>query len=503
MKYLLVTAMALLTATTAAQSDPAAQAARQWRQQRERQIVDELVAFAALPNITGDQQNLLRNVDYLSGMLERRGMTPRRVSVPGGTPVVVGELRAPAATRTIVFYAHYDGQPLDLREWTTPPFEPVLRNRTIEAGGRVIPLPEAGVRFDPESRLYARSISDDKAPIVAMLSALDAVRASGIKPKANLKFVFEGEEEASSVNLEKTIAANRELFAGDVWLICDGPVYPTRQQSVIFGSRGTQVFDITVYGPRVELHSGHYGNWAPNPALALARLLASMKDARDRVLIDHFYDQVEPLGPIERDAIARAPLIDRELRRDLWLGAADGQPATINELIARPSLNIRGMASARVGAQATNVIPSTATATLDIRLVKAMNVARTQDLLREHIRRQGFFVVDTDPTAEVRRAHPQVAKVVFRPGVAASRTRMDLPISQEVIRIVEGARGDIVKLPTMGGQVPLEAIERPLGTTTIVIPIVNHDNNQHSFDENLRIQNLWDGIELMAALLAM
>jgi acetylornithine deacetylase/succinyl-diaminopimelate desuccinylase-like protein len=503
MKRFVFLAVLLLTSIVSAQSDPAAQAARRWRQQHERGIVDELVALAAVPNITSEQENLLHNAEFISGMLEKRGIAPKRVSVPGGAPVVVGELRSPQATRTIVFYAHYDGQPLDPKEWTTPPFEPVLRDRTIESGGKVIPLPAAGVRFNPESRLYARSISDDKAPIVAMLSALDAIRAAGIHPKANIKFVFEGEEEASSVNLEKTIAASRDLFAGDVWLICDGPVYPTRQQSVIFGSRGTQVFDITVYGPRVELHSGHYGNWAPNPALALARLLTSMKNADDHVLIDGFYDQVEPLDPLEREAIARAPLIDRDLMRDLWLGSTDGRPATINELIARPSLNIRGMSSARIGAQATNVIPSTATATLDIRLVKAMDVARTQELVRAHLRRQGFFVVDSDPSPDVRRAHAQVAKLVFRPGVRASRTRMDLPISQEVIRIVEAARGDSVKLPTMGGQVPLEAIERPLGTTTIVIPMVNHDNNQHSFDENLRIQNLWDGIELMAALLAM
>jgi acetylornithine deacetylase/succinyl-diaminopimelate desuccinylase-like protein len=503
MKRCVLPAILLLTSIAFAQSDPAAQAARRWRQQHERTIVDELVALAALPNITGEQETLRRNVEFISGMLEKRGLAPRRVSVPGGTPVVVGELRSRGATRTIVFYAHYDGQPLDPKEWTTPPFEPVLRDRPIETGGKVVPLPGAGVRFNPESRLYARSIADDKAPIVAMLSALDAIRAAGIQPKANIKFVFEGEEEASSANLEKTIAANRDLFAGDVWLICDGPVYPTRQQSVIFGSRGTQVFDITVYGPRVELHSGHYGNWAPNPALALARLLASMKDANDRVTIEGFYDQVEPLGPLEREAIARAPLIDRDLMRDLWLGSTDGQPATINELIARPSLNIRGIGSARIGAQSTNVIPSSATATLDIRLVKAMDVARTQELVRAHLRKQGFFVVDSDPSPDVRRSRAQVAKLVFRSGVPASRTRMDLPISQEVVRIVEAARGDSVKLPTMGGQVPLEAIERPLGTTTIVIPIVNHDNNQHSFDENLRIQNLWDGIELMAALLAM
>lgn len=503
MKRFVIPAVLFGSAVLMAQANVTTAAARRWRQQHERAIVDELIAFAALPNVTGERQNLARNADFLVAMLEKRGVAAREVSVPGGTPVVVGELKAAAATRTIVFYAHYDGQPLDAKEWTTPPFAPVLRDRTIQDGGKVIPLPAAGVPFSPESRLYARSIADDKAPIVAMLSALDAVKAAGASPRANIKFVFEGEEEASSVSLEKTIAAHRELFTGDVWLICDGPVYPTRQQSVIFGSRGTQVFDITVYGPRVELHSGHYGNWAPNPALLLARLLASMKDGNDRVLIEGFYDQVEPLGPLEQEAIARAPLIDRDLMRDLWLGAHDGQTASINELIARPSLNIRGMASARVGAGATNVIPSSATATLDIRLVKGMDVTRTQERIRAHLRKQGFFVVDSDPAADVRRAHAQVAKLVFHPGVAASRTRMDLPISQEVVRVVEAARGDIVKLPTMGGQVPLEAIERPLGTTTIVVPMVNHDNNQHSFDENLRIQNLWDGIELMAALLVM
>jgi len=503
MKRCLLLAVLLSAATVFAQVDPAAQAARRWRQQHERAIVDELIGFAAVPNVTGDQRSLARNVDFIVAMLEKRGIAAQTVSVPGGIPVVVGELKASPTARTIVFYAHYDGQPLDPKEWATPPFEPVIRDRMLEDGGRVISLPAAGVRFNPESRLYARSISDDKAPIVAMLSALDSLRAAGIQPKANIKFVFEGEEESSSVHLEDTIAAHRELFAGDVWLMCDGPVYPTRQPSVIFGSRGTQVFDLTVYGPRVELHSGHYGNWAPNPALALARLLSSMKDARDHVLIDGFYDQVEPLGPLEKEAIARAPLIDRDLMHDLWLGGRDGSPATINELIAQPSLNIRGMASARVGDGASNVIPSTATATLDVRLVKAMDVARTQALVRAHIQKQGFFVVDSDPSPTIRQAHSQVAKLVFHPGVKASRTPMDLPIVQEVIRVVEAARGDSVKLPTMGGQLPLEAIEGPLRTTTIVVPMVNHDNNQHSFNENLRIQNLWDGIELMAALLAM
>jgi acetylornithine deacetylase/succinyl-diaminopimelate desuccinylase-like protein len=479
----------LVMAQTAAPTNPAALAARQWRQQHERAIMDEFVALLAIPNIASDHANIQRNAEL--------------VSVPGGNPVVFGEIKTPAATRTIVLYAHYDGQPLDPKEWATPPFTPSLRNKQIERDGQVIPLPTAGQRFDPEWRMYARGAADDKAPIIAMMTALDAIRAAGIKTKSNIKFAFEGEEEAGSANLEKTLAANKALFSGDLWLMCDGPVHQTRRQLIAFGARGATRVDVTVYGARGELHSGHYGNWAPNPALLLARLLVSMKDENGHVLVEHFYDQVEPLSDIEKRAIADAPDIDADLMREFWLGSTEGGGKKLTELITLPSLNIRGMASSRIGAQASNVIPATASATMDVRLVKGMDPRITAERVIEHIRKQGFFVVDQEPTREMRLAHPKVAMVVAGRYEAATRTSMDLPISQEVIRVVESARGPAVKLPNMGGGLPLTSVERPLGTRTIVIPIGNHDNNQHSYNENLRLQNLWDGIELMAALITM
>ena len=151
------------------------------------------------------------------------------------------------------------------------------------------------------------------------MAAVDAIRAAGLKTNSNIKFAFEGEEEANSPNLERTLAANKALFAGDIWLICDAPLHQTRRQSIIFGARGITTLDITVYGPRAELHSGHYGNWAPNPALALARLLVSMKNEAGRVLVDHFYDGIEPLGVLEQRAIAEAPDIDEALMQEMWL----------------------------------------------------------------------------------------------------------------------------------------------------------------------------------------
>jgi acetylornithine deacetylase/succinyl-diaminopimelate desuccinylase-like protein len=501
---LLVLLFSLVPLLAWAQGNPAALAAHEWRQQHERAILDEFFTLLSIPNIASDKGNIQRNAELIATMMEKRGIAAQLVSVPGGNPIVFGEIRVPQATRTLVFYAHYDGQPLDLAEWASAPFEPILRTRVLQEGGVTIPLPAAGTPIDPEARIYARGAGDDKAPVVALLAALDAIQAAGIQMQSNIKFAFEGEEEAGSPNLARTLEANKELFAGDIWLMCDAPLHQTRQQSIIFGARGIAVVDITLYGARGELHSGHYGNWAPNPALNLARLLVSIKDESGRVVVDGFYDDVEPLGELERRAIAEAPDIDALLMEEFLLGETENSPRSLMDLITQPSLNIRGMASSRIGNQASNVIPASATATIDMRLVKGMDPQSTIDRLVEHIKAQGFHVVTTEPDAATRLAHPRIALVTVRPGASlAVRTPMDLPLVQEVIRVVESARGPAVLIPTMGGNLPLESIERSLDTKTLIIPISNHDNNQHSFDENLRVQNLWDGIELMAALLTM
>jgi acetylornithine deacetylase/succinyl-diaminopimelate desuccinylase-like protein len=500
---ILVLAICALPSIASAEANPAAQTARLWRQQHERAIVEEFVSLLAIPNVTADHANIQRNAEYILQMMQKRGIAGRLLSVPNANPVVFGEIKTPGAARTLIFYAHYDGQPLDPKEWATPPFTPTLRDKQLENGGRVITLPAAGSSFNPEWRLYARGAGDDKAPIVAMMSALDAIRNAGLKLKSNIKFVFDGEEEAGSVNLEQTLVANRPLLAGDVWLNCDGPVHQTRRQSLAFGDRGLSAVDLTVYGPRNELHSGHYGNWAPNPAMMLAKLLASMKDDDGRVLIEHFYDGIEPLSATEQRAVAESPDLGPQLMREFALGSTENEPKTLVELITLPSLNIRGMASSRVGNQASNVIPSTATASIDMRLVKGMDPITTATRFIEHVRKQGYFVVDAEPSLEVRMAHPKVAKVVRGTNSEAPwRLSMDLPIFQDVIRTVESVRGDVVKIPNSGAT-NTDVPGRALGIPQVGVPIANHDDNQHSHNENVRLQNLWDGIELMAALLGM
>jgi len=494
---------AQLTAQTNVQ-----QSVRDYRGRNDHRILKEFIELLSVPNVASDNPNIRKNAMFILEMMKQRGLNPRllEANTQNVPPAVYGEWKTPGAQRTLVLYAHYDGQPTDPKQWAgSAPWQPVLRSAALEAGGRTLPWPAETEPIDPEWRIYARSASDDKAGVMAILTAFDALKAKGFALGSNIKVLFEGEEEAGSPHLAEIIGLHKELLEADAWIICDGPVHQSGRKQVVFGARGDTNVDITVYGAKRPLHSGHYGNWAPNPALLLARLLASMKDDRGRVTIAGWYDDAEALGQAERHAIAAAPQYDDELKHQLGLAQTEGEGKSLLELINLPSLNINGISSGDVGSLARNVIPTTAAAVLDLRLVKGNDYKRQVQHLTEHIRKQGFYVVDHDPTDQERAQHPLLARLVHRPGgYNAERTKMDLPISLMVVGAVQSTVPDlIVKLPTSGGSLPLSIITENLKTVTMSVPIANYDNNQHAENENLRLRNLWDGIETFAALMTM
>jgi len=497
-----------LASVGAAQGPPSpadvAKAVREYRVAHEQPIIQELTDLLTIPNIASDEPNIQRNADRLKVMFERRGFRVRFFEVPKRGPIVFAELAAPGAARTVVFYAHYDGQPVDPKAWTgTGPFEPGLRTGSIETGGALRPFPDAGTPYQDDWRIYARSASDDKSPIVALLAAVDALAAKGIPRAVNLKVVLDSEEENGSPGLGPALTANRELVRGDVLITGDGPVHQSGRPLVFYGNRGVLDFNLTVYGPVRGLHSGHYGNWAPNPAMRLAQLLATMKDASGRVLIEGFYADVAPLAARERAAVGAMPFNDAELMRELQFGEAEGGGRKLADLINEPSLNIRGLRSAYVGDESQNVVPDRAEASCDIRLVKDIDPNRQFARVVAHIEKQGYFVArDRAPTAEERRTHARVARLDYGGGYPATRTSMDLPVSVAVARVLDGALGGgVVKAPTLGGSVPMHLFDR-LGLPVIGVPIVNYDNSQHSHNESLRVGHFWRGIETYAALLA-
>jgi len=483
------------------------QAVREYRMENEDRIVRELTEFLAIPNIASDTPNIQQNAAHLVEMLEARGIETHLLPITGRGPVVFGKLSSAEAKHTVIFYAHYDGQPVDPAAWTdSAPFEPALRSAAIEAGGKRIPFPESGARtrvlYNDDWRIYARSASDDKSPIVALLAAIDALHAKRIPLAVNLKVILEGEEEAGSPNLQKTLESHKNLLGADLLITADGPVHQSGRPLVFFGNRGDIGIDLTVYGPVHALHSGHYGNWAPNPAMELSRLLASMKDEDGRVLIPGYYDDVTPLGEVEKKALAEMPENDADLERELGIAKPEGGGKKLVELIMEPSLNVRGLRSAYVGAQAQNVVPEKAEASLEARLVKGEEPRKKYEQIAAFIGRQGFFVVDHEPRMDERRAHERIAKVIYEGGYRASRTPMDLPMCKAVVDVVKAAAGkDTVVMPSTGGSVPMYIFD-DLGLQWVGVPIVNYDNHQHSSDENLRLGHFWRGMEIYGAILA-
>jgi acetylornithine deacetylase/succinyl-diaminopimelate desuccinylase-like protein len=495
-----------LIITVALAQKPVQDQVRDYRRANEHRLLEEYVSLLSIPNVASDTVNIRKNAAFIMEMMRRRGLNPRllEAQTPNTPPAVFAEWTTPGATRTLVVYAHYDGQPTDPKQWSgSLPWQPVFRSAALESGGKTIPNPTEGEAINPEWRIYARSASDDKAGVMTILTAFEALKAKEIPLTSNIKFFFEGEEEAGSPHLNEIVKQHQKLLEADAWIICDGPVHQSGVKQVVFGVRGDTNVDLTVYGARRPLHSGHYGNWSPNPAFALARLLASMKDDNGRVTISGWYDDVEPLGELERRAIAEAPKYDEELKRELWLATTENVGKSLLDLINIPSLNINGFGSGDVGALARNIIPTTATVVLDLRLVKGDDHNRQVERLKEHVRKQGYLVIDRDPTDEERLKHGRIAKIVARAGgYNAERTKMDLPISLAVVEAVQSTSAErIVRLPTSGGSLPLSIITENLKTVTISVPMANYDNNQHAENENLRLQNLWNGIETFAALM--
>ncbi len=503
MKRLAIPIFLLLPTLAVAQPAPTLRAAvRQYRQQHEPQIVRDFAALLALPNLASDRANIQLNAERIAELLRARGVETRLLPGAGGPPIVFGELRVPGARRTLIFYAHYDGQPVDPAQWSSPPWQPTLRRGPVEEARNTVGLETLPPTVPPESRLYARSSGDDKAPIQALLTALDALRAAGRAPTVNVKFFFEGEEEAGSPHLAAAIQQHGSLLAADAWILCDGPVHQSRRMQVYFGARGITDLELTLYGPARTLHSGHYGNWAPNPAAQLANLLASLRDRDGRILIPGFYDDVRRLSPSEQAALRAAPDVDRQLRDELQLAWTEspGQPLLL--AITQPALNVRGLEAGHVGSKAQNAIATEARASMDFRLVPDQQPQRVRERVEAFLKEQGYTLVDHPPDPQTRRTQPRLVELHWGPGYPAARTSMELPIVRAVVGAIEQTLGSpIVKLPMLGGSVPMYLFTDVLHTPVIGVPIANHDDNQHAANENLRIQNLWDGIEIFAGIL--
>lgn len=475
-----------------------------WVEAHQKVIVTELLDALAIPNVAADRSNIRRNAEHLKALLDRHGFTSELLQT-SGNPLVFGSLDVPGATRTILFYCHYDGQPVDPKAWKQPdPFTPVLRRGRMEQQPDPID-PRNVERFERDWRIYARSASDDKSPIVALASAVDALNASHLAPSSNVRVILDGEEEASSPSLVPAILKYRDRFRADLMVILDGPVHSSGRPTVVFGGRGIVTLDLTVFGPKSGVHSGNYGNWIPNPAARLAALLASMKDEGGRVKVAGFYDGIAAPSPEERAMLDAVPDDSARMLQAFGVAAPERAFPKLQDALQSPTLNIRGLSSAHVGAGARTIVPDRATAAIDIRLVKETRAEDLVTKLRAHIEQQGYRLVDGDPDDATRARFSKIARLemVDRP-INAFRTSPASPQAHALVEAVTRTYGQPpVQLRTLGGTVPIAPFIDALGFPAVIVPLVNFDNNQHEENENLRLGTFFDGIVTVAAVLTM
>lgn len=463
--------------------------------------IPTLREYLSIPCDANYKEDMYKNIEWVEKTFTQRGFTATHLETPT-LPVLLLERRAsnPSA-KTILFYYHSDGQPVRPAEWQQEnPFTPVLKQKKGDTWEQ-IPFERLTQKYDPEWRIFGRASSDDKGPGIMLLAALDAIKSLGISPDYHLKILVDFEEEKGSTSLPGIIDTYRNALASDLLLIFDGPAHPTNLPTITFGARGILTLTLTTYGPVSPLHSGHYGNYVPNPVFRMARLLTNMKAEDGRVLVPGFYDGIQ-LDNTTAKQIAAVPDDLEALNRRLGIVQAEKVGTNYQESLIYPSLNVRGIKAAEVGAMAATIIPDKAIAEIDIRTVRATDPARLIELMKKFIQSEGYHIVTNDPTAEERAKYDKIIKIGSRPAYGAFSTDMQGKEGQWIQRAIEKTTTQrLVKLPTMGGSVPISPFVAKLGVNALIVPTVNTDNNQHSANENLRLGNYFEGIQTMIGLL--
>ena len=464
---------------------------------RRRAMVESFVPFLRLESVSQEPEKVRATGEWLAAEMRSRDLGGR-VLETGGNPAVYGERRVPGATRTVLFYCHYDTKPIPLSGWLQPnPIEPVFRRGLAEDGVPMTPFGDIADDALGEFRLYARGASDDKGPIWCHLNAIDLMDAVGLTPAVNAKFIFDGEEEIGSPFFGDFCATHRELLAADVVIITDGPKHASERPTVSGGARGVGSITLELEAARRDLHSGNFA--VPNPAWKLNGLLASMATPDGMPLIEGFEEDVVGPTPAERKMMADLPLDLPALEKELGVKLA---PDYLDRIMFHPTLTIRGLHSGFLGKEANTIIPHKATVLLEFRMVKNQRWPKVVARVLDHIRGQGFTVLEGDaPLPDELRG--KAVRVVSKSGYDPAKTSLELPVSRQIIEIVERAHAgeSAVLMPTLGGSVPIYAFTDVLKLPTLIVPYANANNRQHSPNEHLRLDHLFQGIRTTAQLL--
>ena len=466
-----------------------------------RHSINELREFVAIPNDALEHSDINLNLTWLTKKFNGRGFNSS-VLPTEGQPLFFAALPMEDNKPTILFYMHFDGQSVDPSKWDQPnPYQMVLKSPNGDDWKDQV-FEDLDEDIDYDWRLFGRSTSDDKGPIVMFLNAIDLLKENGQELPFNVKIILDSEEEKSSKPLPKAVKEYRDLLEADFLVINDGPVHVSGKPTIIYGCRGITTLSLTTHGPIKPQHSGHYGNYAPNPGFQLAQVLATMKDTDGRVLIDGYYDGIN-LNENAMSVLKSVPDDAGIINTNLAIKTPEKVGAFYQEALQYPSLNIRGLGSGWIGEKARTIVPATATAELDLRLVPETDGARLKGLVKKHIEKQGFYITDTIPSRAERMAHNKIMTISEGSVTDAFRTDLTNPYGEFLANTLKAKLGeDVVQIRIMGGTVPISPFINELKIPAFIVPMVNPDNNQHSPNENLKIGQIAYGIKVFYGLLS-
>lgn len=463
--------------------------------------ITELQEFIAIPNDALDADDIDRNIMWLKRKFGERNFNTAVLDTEN-LPLFFAATPVDNEKPTVLIYMHLDGQSVDPSKWDQPdPYKMVLK---VPEGDsfKTVSFDELGDDINYDWRLFGRSTSDDKSPIVVFLNTIDLLKKDGKELPFNVKVILDSEEEKSSKPLPKAVKQYRELLEADFLMIVDGPVHATGAPTVVYGCRGITTLSLTTYGPIQPQHSGHYGNYAPNPGFQLAQLLTSMKDSDGRVTIPGYYDGIN-LDEATKSILQSVPDSDEAIAEKLQFKSAEKVGGFYQEALQYPSLNIRGLGSGWIGEKARTIVPESATAELDLRLVVETDGNRLKQLVKDHIAKQGFTVLDHVPSQEERMQYDKIVTVKEGSVTDAFRTELDNPYGQFLTETLKNSFGsEVVQIRTMGGTVPIAPFINELKIPAFIVPMVNPDNNQHSPNENVKIGQLAYGIKMFYGILS-
>ena len=468
--------------------------------------LDEFIEFLSYPNDANYESDIYKLMDWTENKFKSLDFKINRLDTET-IPLMLASKHISDDYKTVLIYMHLDGQPVDLSKWNQEnPFIPVYKlkedGKFVDYDSNKIANIDYETLEEKDIRIFARASSDAKGPVMMLIQAMKFMNSKNIDNKFNLKLIMDFEEEKGSPSLPDAVKKHSNILKSDALLIFDGPQHESDLPTLNFGNRGISSITLKTYGPVVPQHSGHFGNYAPNPVFRMSNILSSMKDENGIVKIKGYYDGITISDQVKK-YLDNVPDDEESMLNKMQFKKPESVGSSYQEAIQFPSLNVRGIKAGWVEDEVRTIVPSECIAEIDVRLVIESDGYRLHDLIKKHIQDLGYVILDHEPSKEERMEYDKIVKFNSTVSYPAFRTDIDSDLGNWLSKTLNRTFGvEPVLRRTSGGSVPISPFVNVLNIPAVGVPTVNKDNNQHSPNENIKLINYIKGIESFVGILS-